>query len=69
MELIALFKRVIGLDVHQAQITASAILEENDGTIRIKRRQFGDLKRDRRALAEWAAALQPDQVVMVSTGN
>ena len=68
MELIALFKRVIGLDVHQAQITACAIIEEADGTIRIEQRQFGAFKRDRRALAEWAAALQPDQVVMESTG-
>jgi Transposase len=46
MELIALFKRVIGLDVHQAQITACAIIEEVDGTIRIGQRQL----RDRRAL-------------------
>ncbi len=32
MELVALYKRVIGLDVHQAQITACALLEEPDGT-------------------------------------
>ena len=68
MELAALYKRVIGLDVHQAQITACAILEETDGTTRIERRQFGAFKRDRRALAEWAAALAPDEVVMESTG-
>lgn len=68
MELIALHKRIIGLDVHQAQITACAIIEEADGTTRIEQRQFGAFKRDRRALAEWAAALRPDQVVMESTG-
>lgn len=68
MELIALHKRVIGLDVHQAQITACAIIEEADGNIRIEQRQFGAFKRDRRALAEWAAALCPDEVVMESTG-
>jgi len=68
MELVALHKRVIGLDVHQAQITACAIIEEADGTTRIEQRQFGAFKRDRRALAEWAAALRPDQVVMESTG-
>jgi transposase len=68
MELIALYKRVIGLDVHQAQITACAIIEEPDGTMRVEQRQFGAFKRDRRALAEWAAALRPDQVVMESTG-
>ena len=68
MELVALHKRVIGLDVHQAQITACAILEEADGTTRIEQRQFGAFKRDRGALAAWAASLAPDEVVMESTG-
>jgi transposase len=68
MELIALHKRVIGLDVHQAQITACAIIEEADGTTRIEQRQFGAFKRDRRALADWAASFAPDEVVMESTG-
>jgi transposase len=68
MELVALYKRVIGLDVHQAQITACALLEESDGTMRIEQRQFGAFKRDRRALAEWAASLCPEEVVMESTG-
>jgi transposase len=68
MELTALHKRVIGLDVHQAQITACAIIEEADGSIRIEQRQFGAFKRDRRALAAWAAALHPNEVVMESTG-
>lgn len=31
MELVALYKRVIGLDIHQAQITACALIEETDG--------------------------------------
>lgn len=68
MELMVLYKRVIGLDVHQAQITACAILEEADGTTRIEQRQFGAFKRDRRALADWASSLAPDEVVMESTG-
>ncbi len=68
MELVALHQRVIGLDVHQAQITACAIIEEADGTTRMEQRQFGAFKKDRRALAEWAAALRPDEVVMESTG-
>lgn len=68
MELTTLYKRVIGLDVHQAQITACAIIEEADGTLHIEQRQFGAFKRDRRELAEWAKTLHPDQVVMESTG-
>lgn len=68
MELVALYKRVVGLDIHQAQITACALIEEADGTIRIEQRQFGGFKRDRRALADWVASLRPDEVVMESTG-
>lgn len=68
MELEALYKRVIGLDIHQAQITACALIEQPDGTTRIEQRQFGAFKRDRKELATWAASLQPDEVVMESTG-
>lgn len=68
MELTTIHKRVIGLDVHQAQITACAIIESEDGAFDTQQRQFGTFKRDRRALAEWAAALRPDLVVMESTG-
>ena len=68
MELPAFYKRVIGLDVHQAQITACALIEEADGTTRIEQRQFGAFKKDRRALAEWAVALRPDELFMESTG-
>ena len=68
MELVPIHKRVIGLDVHQAQITACAIIEEAGGETRIEQRQFGGFKRDRRELAAWAATLRPDEVVMESTG-
>lgn len=68
MELVALYKRVIGLDIHQAQITACALIEEPDGSMRIEQRQFGAFKRDRRDLATWVASLRPDEVVMESTG-
>lgn len=68
MELVALYKRVIGLDVHQAQITACALIEESDGITHIKQRQFGGFKRDRRELADWVASLRPNEVVMESTG-
>jgi hypothetical protein len=69
MELTALYKRVIGLDVHQKQITACALIEEADGTVRIEQRPFGTFKRDRREWAAWAKALCPDEVVMESTGG
>ena len=68
MELVALYKRVIGLDIHQAQITACALIEAPDGSMRLEQRQFGAFKRDRREMATWVASLHPDQVVMESTG-
>jgi hypothetical protein len=68
MEQAALHQRVIGLDVHQKQVTACALIEEADGTLRIERRQFGTFKRDRRELAAWVKALCPDEVVMENTG-
>lgn len=52
MELITLYKCVIGLDIHQAQITACALIEEG-GSTRIEQWQFGGFKQDRRELAEW----------------
>lgn len=68
MELSPIHQRVIGLDVHQGQITACAIIEDGSGGYVAERTQFGTFKKDRRALAEWAASLRPELVVMESTG-
>jgi transposase len=68
MELTPIYKRVIGLDVHQAKISACAIAELPDGTLTVEQREFGGFKRDRRALADWARAFGPEVVVMESTG-
>ena len=63
MDLHTLYKRVLGLDVHQAKISACALIDE-DGVQRVERREFTTFKRDRKALADWAVEL----VVMESTG-
>ena len=68
MELTAIYKRVIGLDVHQAKISACAVAEQADGKVTVESREFGGFKRDRRALAEWARSFGPEVVVMESTG-
>ena len=68
MELTPIYKRTIGLDVHQAQISACAIMEQADGSVVLERREFGGFKRDRKALAQWAHSIGPDVVVMESTG-
>jgi hypothetical protein len=63
------YPRVIGWDVHPAQLSACAIAEPADGTVTVEHREFGAVKRDRRALAEWAKAVGPTVVVMASTGG
>ena len=68
MDIVPIYKRVIGLDVHQAQITGRVITEQPDGSVTHERREFGGFKRDRKALAEWARSIAPDVVVMKSTG-
>ena len=68
MELTTIYKRVIGLDVHQAKISACALIQQPDGTTIVEQREFGAFKRDRRALAQWAHSLAPEVVVMESTG-
>ena len=62
VELTPIYKRVIGLDVHQAKIGACAVAEQADGTLTLEAREFGGFKRDRRALAEWSKAFGPEVV-------
>jgi len=68
VEITPIYQRVIGLDVHQAKISACAIAEQADGTVTVEHREFGAFKRDRRVLAEWAREFGPEVVVMESTG-
>ena len=68
MDLKPICRRVIGPDVHQRQITACALIEDEDGQVQVLRREFGTFGRDRRARAERAHALAPGVVVMESSG-
>jgi len=67
MDLIPLHERVVALDVHQAVITACAIIAEKDG-VRVEERPFETFKRGLRALVDWCLAIKPEVVVMESTG-
>ena len=68
MDLTPMHKRVIALDVHQAKITACAVVEHDDGRVEVTKRDFGAFKRDRRALAQWSLQVKPEVIVMESTG-
>lgn len=48
MDIVPIFKMVIDLDVHQAQFTDGAIIEQSDGSLTQERREFGGFKRDRK---------------------
>ena len=63
-----LYKRVVGLDVHQAKITACAISEDEAGNVSVELAEFGGFKRDRQAMAEWISSRDPEVVEMESTG-
>jgi transposase len=67
MELTPLHNRVVALDVHQAMITACAIVADEDG-VRVEERTFETFKRGLRALVGWCLAIKPEVVVMESTG-
>ena len=68
MELKPIYRRVIGLDIHQAKISACAVSEQSDGSVVVEMQEFGGFKRDRRALAQWVKSFDPEIVVMESTG-
>lgn len=67
-EIKPIHKRVVGLDVHQAKISACALVEQADGGVVLEQREFGAFKRDRRELAAWVREFGAEVVVMESTG-
>jgi transposase len=67
MDLIPLHNRVVALDVHQAVITTCAIVADADG-VRVEERSFETFKRGLRALTDWCLQIEPEVVVMESTG-
>ncbi len=68
MDLAPIFRCVAALDVHQAKVTVCVLSEDAAGEVAVTLREFGGFKRDRRAMAQWVAAFQPESVVMESTG-
>lgn len=68
MDLAPIFHCAVGLDVHQAQVTACVLSADAADEVVVTVREFGGFKRDRRALADWIVSVQPDVVVMESTG-
>ena len=68
MELNAIYRRVVAIDVHQAKLTACALYENENGEVINEIKEFGGFKRDRIAMSEWVASFRPECVLMESTG-
>lgn len=63
-----LHRRVAGIDVHRMLHVATALIENDDGTIVKHQKEFGGFKRDMKAMAAWLLELEVTLVVMESTG-
>lgn len=69
MDFEVVFKTVIGLDVHSAQITACAIWADADEQPQHRFQTFGATatQKELRRLASWSAQFKPELIVMEST--
>jgi len=54
MEIKPMHGNVIGLDIHQKQVTACAISVGDDGCVDHQFKEFGTFTRDCRELVAWA---------------
>ena len=63
-----LHRRVAGIDVHRMPHVVTVLIEQPDGSMAKHSREFGGLRRDCRALAQWLGEKQVQLVVMESTG-
>nr|VFJ44627.1 MAG: hypothetical protein BECKFW1821A_GA0114235_100756 [Candidatus Kentron sp. FW] len=63
MELEPIYRCVTAVDVHQAKLTVCVLYEDEAGQTQMELREFGDFKRDRKAMAQLVASFRPQQVV------
>ncbi len=68
MEIEAINRRVIGLDIHQTQITAYALVEDDQGGLRKEHRQFGGFKRAWRYRIEFRPKCTRGKEIGLSAG-
>ncbi len=60
---------IAGIDVHKRMLAVVVACVSGDGPFQFERRRFGTRALELRALAEWLASLQVDEVVMESTAQ
>jgi hypothetical protein len=57
---------VIGLDIHQNQVSVRAMIVGSDGNVYPEFRERKGFRKDLRVMAEWGASPRPDCVAMES---
>lgn len=62
-------KRCAGLDVHKMQVTVTALIEQEDGSVEEETREFKTFRKHRKQLCRWLIKLGIDLAIMKSTGN
>lgn len=68
MDIQPLYRYAVGMDVHLAVIMVCIIVQGSEDEPQVHLRKFGGFRRDRFAMAQWIASIQPHVVVMESTG-
>jgi transposase len=63
-----IYGTVIGLDVHLKQVTATALIVDQDGKINSQVRVFRSFMEDLRQMALWCQSLNPDVVCLEDAG-
>ena len=67
-DLPTIHNRVVSLDIHSRQITACALIVEENTIRRLIHQQFGTFKCELDEMVQWIQELRPDAVSMESTG-
>lgn len=62
-------KRCAGLDVHKMKVTATVLIEQDDGSVYEETREFKTFRKHRRQLVRWLKRHMIDLAIMESTGN
>lgn len=62
------YQRCCGMDVHKNSVTACLLLIDEDGELRMEKRNFRTMTRDLKEMATWLASLRVEGIAMEATG-
>ena len=62
------YQRCCGMDVHKNSVTACVLLIDEDGELRMEKRNFRTMTRDLKEMSTWLASLRVEGIAMEATG-